>query len=99
MVICVLNAVIEKNVTVSVHMNGKIKIKGCLVSGNKQTKKSGKKKNRNQIKYSYLFVFEKRKMLSFNSTSVAKPPLINSRMWQEWQNWLQALPVCGLIGH
>lgn len=68
---CVLNAVIEKNVTVSVQANGKTKRKRCLVSENKQTKKSGKEKTRNQIKYSYLFAIEKRKMLSFNSVSVS----------------------------
>lgn len=98
---CVLNTAIEKNVTVSVQMSGKTKRKGCLVSGNKQTKKSGKKKKAGS-KLSiatFLSDFEKHKMLSFNSASVAESPLINSRMRQEWQNWLQALPACGLIGH
>lgn len=89
-----------KNVILSVQMNGKTERKDCLVSGNKQTKKSGKKKTGTKLSIAtFLSDFEKHKILSFNSASMAESPLINSRMWQEWQNWLQALPACGLIGH
>lgn len=95
---CVLNAVIEK--CYSVYADEWENQKKRLFSKQKQAdKEKWQEKTRNQIKYSYCVVFEKHKMLSFNSASMAEPPLMNSKMWQEWKNWLQARPACGLIGH